>query len=469
MSSAILLVEDDRVQQHLIGGLLERKLGYRVAVAGDGREALRLLDSHNLGDIQAVLLDMGLPGMDGYEVLTHLRRHRPDLPVVVLTAKDDTALAVRAMKLGASDFLIKPADPALLDAALGNAIRLSALSRELVRLKRDRAGALGFGDLIGGEGGLRETVTLARKAAASDVGVLITGQTSTGKELLARTIHGESRRVGGPFVALNCSAIAPEALGPVLFGHERKPGQTALLSQLGKFREAERGTLFLDDVHALTPEAQVKLLRVLQEKVVEPIGAAQPVRVNARVIAATDQDLQALVRQGKFREDLYFRLDILGIAMPALHQRPADIVPLAQYFLQRIAMADALTLRGLTPDARRYLQDHPWPGNIRELEAVLHRALVVCEKPQIDRALLRRIHADRALPSGDVRHVCGPVLALRDANGLFKTHEAVEWELMQAALGHHGGNVTQAATAIGMAKSTFYRKYAHYAPAATPE
>lgn len=448
MADTILIGEDEPVQRRMLASLLTKKLGYKTAMAENGRQVLKRVRGSNFGDISAVLLDLEMPEMDGMAALKELRKLRPDLPVLILTARDDTAVAVEAIREGASDFIVKPADPVQLDVALKNAIRMSTLSRELTKLKRDREGALGFADLIGHDGDLAQAVGYARKAAASDVAVLMTGEISTGKELLARAIHGESKRVGAPFVALHCGAIPEASMESALFGETAKRTQ-------GKFREAERGTIFLDDIHALSHDAQVKLLRMLQQREIEPVGASMPVKVNVRVISATDRDLKEEVQAGRFREDLYFRLNVLTIAMPALRERKQDILPLAEYFLHRLSSADGLKLKSLSPDARHYLTEYAWPGNMRELEGLIHRALVLSEGETITRSLLKAIHetgADAAVP------IIGPHVALKKANGLPKTMAEIEAEVMGKTLEQYDGNITRASEALGMAKSTFYRK-----------
>lgn len=456
MTDTILIGEDDPVQRKMNAMLLTKSLGYKVIEAEDGREVLRCLEKSNVGDINAVLLDINMPGMNGLAALKAIRKYRPDLPVLMLTSQDDTQTAVQAIKAGASDFIAKPPNPAELDVALKNAIRMSTLSRELMRLKRDREGALSFTDLVGHDGGLAAAVAYGRRAAASDVPVLITGETGSGKELLARAIHGESRRVGAPLITINCSAIAEHSLESVLFGHERGAVAGSNVRNIGKFREAERGTIFLDDVHLLSADAQVKLLRVLQHQEVEPVGGKR-VKVNVRVISASDGNLKEEVRGGRFREDLYFQLNVVTIALPALRERREDIVPLVDYFTHRLCSMHALPLRELTTDAKHYLTDYAWPGNVRELESLVHRALVLCESEAIDRQLLMRIHeldtvgeSAAALP--------GKHISLRHPTGMFKTMEQIEWEAIRAVLEHYEHNVTRAAEALGMAKSTFYRK-----------
>ena len=450
MPHTILIGEDEPVQRRMLASLLTKKLGYKTIAVENGQQVLKHVRESNLDDINAVLLDLQMPEMDGMETLKHLRKHRPDLPVLILTATDDTGIAVNAIKQGASDFIVKPANPAQLDVALKNAIRLSTLSRELSKLRRDREGALGFRDLIGHDGGLGAAVNYARKAAASDVPVLMTGEISTGKELLARAIHGESRRVGAPFVAVHCSKPSIETL---LFGQEK--GSSAATRVPGKFREAERGTIFLDDIHALPAEAQTRLLRAIQRREIDTAGADKPVKVNVRVISATNHDLKEEVRTGRFREDLYFRLNVLTIHMPPLRERKQDILSLADYFLHQLSSLDALPLKSLAADARHYLMEYAWPGNMRELEGLIHRALVLSEGDTISRALLKQIHE---AASDDAAPIAGPYIALKKSSGLPKTMAEIEAEAMQKTLVHYENNITRAAEALGIAKSTFYRK-----------
>lgn len=457
MSETILIGEDDPVQRRMISLLLSKKLGYTVIEAQHGQEVLQRLEASNIGDIHAVLLDINMPGMDGFETLRRIRKYRTDLPVLMLTALDDTNVAVRAIREGANDFIVKPPNPAQLDLALKNAMRMSTLARELTRMKRDKAGALGFSDIIGHGGGLAQAIAYGRKAAASDVPVFIKGETSTGKELLARAIHGESKRVGAPFTAIHCSALPGHVLESTLFGHEKGALPGNPLRSIGKFREADRGTIFLDDIHLLPPEAQARLLRVLQQQEVEPVGAGKPVKINVRIISASDHDLKAEVQARRFREDLYFRLNVLIIGMPPLRERQADIIPLVEYFMRRLCSTEGLLFRTLSDDAKDYLSHYPWPGNVRELESLIHRALVLCESNVIDCDLLMRAGAmDAAVNESPPPP--GQSISLRNADGSFKTMDHIETEAMRIALEHYNHNVTRAAEAMGIAKSTFYRK-----------
>ena len=459
MPNTILIVDDDPLQRKILTTLLTRKLHYEVIEATNGKDAVDRVQASNVGDISAILLDINMPVMGGFEALKTIRQHRPDLPVLMLTSEDDLATAVSAIKNGAHDFIVKPTEPAHLEIALQNAIRLAALSQELARLKREKEGALCFADLIGHQAGLKESVAYARKAAASVVPVLIMGETGVGKELFARAIHGESKRVGGPFIAINCGAIPENLVESTLFGHEKGSFTGATQRSIGKFREAEGGTIFLDEVGELPLEAQVKLLRVLQQKEVEPVGAGRPVKVNVRIISATNRDLRRDVQEGRFREDLYFRLNVLSIIVPPLRERAQDIVPLADYFIERISLSDGLAAKALGKDAKHYLLHHAWPGNVRELENIVHRALVLSDQDTLTGDDMMRIHEKGLYASASsLSEPAGVSLALCLPDGTFKSMSEIETQVLHMALQRFNHNITRAADALKIAKSTFYRK-----------
>lgn len=448
MNNTILIAEDEPMQRKMLQILLTRKLGYKVISVVNGKEAVEHVQSSNVGDINAVLLDIGMPVMDGFDALKAIRKYRPDLPVLILTGSDDTNLAVRAIKDGASDFIVKPPEPAHLDIAIKNAIRLSILSRELIKTKRDKEGALAFTDLIGHSAGLAEAVAYGRKAATSNVPVLITGESGVGKELFARAIHGESNRVGTPFVAINCSAIPVHLVEATLFAPEN-----------GALRRTEGGTIFLDDVGELPQEAQVRLLRLLQHKDIEPAGGGKPVKINTRIIAASERDLARDVQSGKFREDLYFRLNILPIPLLPLRERTQDIVPIAEYFIESLSMSEGLLTKTLSKEAKHYLAAQHWSGNVRELENLIHRALVLSDDEVIDDAVLQHIHEVSAKPHPIERRATpGLHINMRKPDGSFKTMSEIETEALRTVLTHFEDNITRAADALGIAKSTFYRK-----------
>lgn len=459
----ILIAEDDPVQQETLSIILSKKLGYRVIRADNGKAAVDFVYNSDIGEISALLMDIEMPLMNGFESLKSIRRFRPDLPIIMLTGNEDISIAIKAIKDGANDFIVKPPDPSHLDIAIKNAIKIASLSRELAKLKRDKEGALSFADLVGYNGGLAGAVAYGRKAAVSDVPVLIMGETGVGKELFARAIHGESKRVGAPFIAINCGAIPENLVESTLFGHEKGSFTGAISRSIGKFREAEGGTIFLDEIGELPLDAQVKLLRVLQQKEIEPVGAGRTVKINVRVIYATNRDLKREVAAGRFREDLYFRLNVLPITVPPLRERPQDILPLAEYFIQRISASDMIPAKTLSQNAKEYLKSRKWAGNVRELENIIHRALVFSDSEFIDASDIEQINENGTTPEIIERRSTPELhINLRYPDGKFKTLQEIEEETIAAALAHFLGNITKTAEVLGIAKSTFYRKVKDY-------
>lgn len=458
MIEPVLIVEDDPMQRQMLISLLQRKLGYESQMAENGREALAVLEGDKARAIRLVIMDLNMPVMGGMETLEMIRQRYPHLPVVMLTGSKDIRDAVAAMKLGATDFLTKPYEGDRMMVTVQNALKLSTLSKELQRLKGEKDGTLGFEDLIGVDGGLMETVAIARKAAAADIPVLLTGETGSGKEVFARAIHGESARQGKPFIAVNCGAIPAQLVESTLFGHEKGAFTGATEKAPGKFREADGGTVFLDEIGELPLDSQVKLLRVLQQKEVEPVGAAKPVPVNVRIISATNRDLGEAVKEGKFREDLYFRLNVLHIELPPLRGRRADIPLLVRHFIERACAQAGMPPRDISRAALAALEKREWPGNIRQLENAVSRALVLSDRAILEMGDFEQATGATAPAGQEDVSAQGQSINLFRAGGAFRTMEEIESEVMQAALDHFGQNVTQAAKALGMAKSTFYRK-----------
>jgi DNA-binding NtrC family response regulator len=377
----------------------------------------------------------------------------------MLTASHETDLVVQAMRGGAQDFLEKPPELERLRVSITNALRVSALEKEVTRLKRKEEDAYSFENLIGASSGLADVVKIGRKAAQSDIPVLLTGETGVGKEVLARAIHGESPRTGRPFVAVNCGAIPENLVESTLFGHEKGAFTGAIAKAQGRFREAEGGTIFLDEIGELPLDAQVKLLRALQQKEVMPVGGARALKTDVRVISATNRNLEAEVASGRFRGDLYFRLNVLQIHMPSLRDRRDDIPALAHHFMERCAVAESLPLKDIDPAALEMLTTFDWPGNIRELENTIHRAMILSEGKVLELA-------DFQLPSfatAKPRHSAAAAQAssainLVDAAGSLRPLAEIENDVIVFSLAHTKNNITRAATSLGMSKSTFYRK-----------
>ncbi len=382
MTQTILIVDDDPTQRRLIEAVITR-LGHKVAQAGGGQEALDLLAGPTGGDISLVLLDLVMPQVDGLVVLSDIKPKRPHLPVIVLTSQGSIDTVVSAMQAGADDFLVKPAAPERIQVSIQNALRLNALSSEINRLTKRQKGKMTFDDIIAKSAAMQQVVRLGRRAAGSNIPILIGGESGVGKEVIARAIQGESERSGKPFVTVNCGAIPENLVESILFGHEKGAFTGATDKHAGKFQEANGGTLFLDEIGELRPDMQVKLLRALQEGEIDPVGAKKPVKVDIRFISATNRDLLAMARDGDFREDLYYRLNVFPIDVASLRERREDIADLVRLFVQRFAAEEGKKLQGIDPAALDLLCRYDWPGNVRQLENAVFRAVVLCDRDQL--------------------------------------------------------------------------------------
>jgi transcriptional regulator with PAS, ATPase and Fis domain len=318
-----------------------------------------------------------------------------------------------------------------------------------------------FSDLVGHDAGLANAVNTAKKAASSDIPVFISGETGAGKEMFARAIHGESKRAGHPFVAINCGALPEKLIESILFGHEKGAFTGAVSKSIGKFREANGGSIFLDEVGELPMNAQVKLLRVLQQKEVEPVGATKEVPVNVRIISATNRNLLEEVKAGNFREDLYFRLNVLQIELPSLKDRSEDILKLSHHFIESHSVAENRMSKQLSEDAKKFLKTYSWHGNVRELENIIHRAVVLSTNDIIDVSDLTEVQNISNIYDKPTRGRDGQSpfsLPMFRSDGKIKTISSLEKEIIQFALKHYDDNITQASKALGIAKSTLYRK-----------
>src|SRR5882724_6768663 len=382
MSERVLIVDDDPVQRRLLDNMV-RKFGYEPVVAEGGDAAIAALMDADGAGIDAVVLDLVMPDLDGLGVLAKMRAAGLALPVIVQTAHGGIDNVVTAMRAGAADFVVKPVGAERLHVSLCNALATSALEGELARIKRSRTGTLGFGDIITKSPRMQTVLRTAEKAVNSAIPVLIEGQSGVGKELIARAIHGSSSRRTKPFIAVNCGAIPDNLVESLLFGHEKGAFTGATDRHIGKFVEASEGTLFLDEVAELPAAAQVKLLRAIQENEVEPVGARKPVRVDVRIISATNRDLITDVMQGRFREDLFYRLHVFPISVPPLAERPEDIPELVRHFLARFAAEESKRVTGISPEALTLLCAYRWPGNVRQLENAVFRAVVLAEGNEV--------------------------------------------------------------------------------------
>ncbi|MDI3282681.1 sigma-54 dependent transcriptional regulator [Polyangium sp. 15x6] len=424
----VLVVDDEASARSGLEKLL-RQEGYAVDAAADGPSALQIA-AERPPDV--VVTDLKMPRMDGLELLQKLRATYPSVPVIMVTAFGEVSTAVQAMRSGADDFITKPVDFDALTLSIERVIErtnLKAEAEELRRQLREREGE-GFEGLIGSSPALQKVYRVAKQVAPARATVLITGESGTGKGELARAIHKKSPRASGPFITLHCAALAESLLESELFGHERGAFTGADKRRVGRFEQANGGTLFLDEVGEIPPATQVKLLRVLQERTFERVGGNEPVEVDVRLVAATNRDLAKDVHDGRFREDLYYRLNVVHIEMPALRLRGGDVLLLAAHFLKRFALENKKRIEGFHDRARAKLLAHRWPGNVRELENAIERAVVLCEGTQIDEGDLPIDVAP--LPKGGVR-IPGATMAEIERFAILSTLDATNGSTAKAA------------------------------------
>ena len=448
----ILVVDDEQSARSGLAKLLEQA-DYVVDTAADGKEALAIAAER---PPEVVVTDLKMPEMDGMTLLEKLRESDRDLPVIVCTAFGDVSSAVGAMRAGAADYLTKPIDFDALLVSIDRARERRALRVEAENLRRqlcDRD-AEGLQGLIGASPAMQKVYRTARQVASSRATVLITGESGTGKGELARAIHTLSPRGKHPLVSLHCAAVPETLLESELFGHERGSFTGADKRRVGRFEQANGGTLFLDEIGEISPLVQTKLLRVLQERTLERVGGNETIAVDVRVIAATNRDLGAEVREGRFREDLYYRLNVVHLDMPPLRLRGSDVIVLANAFLRRFAEDNKKPVEDFTEEARTKILAHRWPGNVRELENAIERAVVLCEGP--------RIEADD-LPFEAAQPMKGPVRVPGATMA-----EIERWAIL-ASLEATGGSTTKAAELLDISVRTIQYRLHEYGLAASKE
>jgi DNA-binding NtrC family response regulator len=478
MTQTILIVDDDPVQRRLLESAISR-MGLTTVTAPGGGPAIDLLFSPKGEQISLMVLDLMMPDIDGLQVLSKLRAANRELPVIVLTAKGGIDSAVEAMRAGANDFLVKPASPERIKVSIGNALKLGVLSGEVTRLKKRQQNLLVFDDMIARSAPMRQVIRLGTRASQSSIPILIEGESGVGKELVARAIQGGSERAGRPFVTVNCGAIPENLIESILFGHEKGAFTGATDKHLGKFQEADGGTLFLDEIGELRLDMQVKLLRALQEGEIDPVGAKRPVKVDVRIISATNRDLNELTKEGKFREDLYYRLNVFPVFVPPLRERQDDIPSLAQYFITRFAAEENKQVSGLTPEALEMLNSYAWPGNVRQLENTIFRAVVLCDEEMLDVADFPQIAAAMGVTPRERKPMPMPAPASRpappaarpaapygvaaaDQTGHMRRLEDMEAEIIKLAIERYSGRMSEVARRLGIGRSTLYRKLKEY-------
>jgi DNA-binding NtrC family response regulator len=478
MAALILVVDDDPVQRRLLEAMT-RRFGYEVEALDSGEAALARLLARDRPPINLVILDLVMPDLDGMGVLARMRQREIEIPAIVQTAHGSIEAVISAMRAGAVDFVVKPVGAERLQVSLKNVLRVDALEDELRRATRRNTGELGFRDIVTRSEQMTRAIRLAERAAKSSIPVLVEGETGVGKELLARAIQGSSERRGRPFVTVNCGALPGAVVESILFGHEKGAFPGATERRIGKLAEASGGTLFLDEIDELPLEAQAKLLRALQEGEISPVGARRPVRVDFRLISATSQNLIELVKIGRFREDLFYRLNVFPISIPPLRARACDIPDLALRFLARFCVEEGKRIRGLSDEARKLIGAYDWPGNVRQLENAMFRAVVLADGDELTPAEFPQIAAqvdgfEVTIPPVPPPLAIDPlesafriasidprdphVLRLIDDSGDVRRLEEIEAESIRFALTHYRGQMSRAARKLGIGRSTLYRK-----------
>ncbi|MCA0046887.1 sigma-54 dependent transcriptional regulator [Mesorhizobium sp. B283B1A] len=500
MTGSILIVDDDPVQRRLLEAAVTR-FGHTAIVADGGAAGLEVLDGPGTRDVSVVILDLVMPGLDGIGVLKAMRERGISVPVIVQTAQGGIETVVSAMRHGAFDFVVKPASPDRLQAAIANALKVEAVEGEVKRTSRKRGGLLTFKDMITHSPAMDRVIRLGQKAAASNIPTLIEGESGVGKELVARAIQGSGDRRSKPFVTVNCGAIPDNLVESILFGHEKGSFTGATDKHTGKFVDAHSGTLFLDEIGDLPLDVQVKLLRAVQDGEVDPVGGRATVRVDIRLISATHRNLLQQVKDGKFREDLFYRLNVYPIFVPPLRDRRDDIPHLVRHFMEKVAPADPRhRLTGISAAALAVLQAYDWPGNIRQLENAVFRASVLCEgdvltvddfpqiRAQVEGTVNLETDGDQeadalAPPSLEPRDEdivpsdavpasvhdqavrtqprFGTLKAL-DERGNVRALADVELEMIKLAIDHYNGQMSEVARRLGIGRSTLYRKLKEY-------
>ncbi|MCA1510635.1 sigma-54 dependent transcriptional regulator [Bradyrhizobium sp. NBAIM01] len=480
MAASILIADDDAVARRLVENMVQ-KCGYETVVVDSGDAAIAALTAPDGPAIDAVILDLVMPGLDGMGVLAKIREAGLSVPVIVQTAHGGIDNVISAMRAGAADFVVKPVGVERLQVSLRNALNTSALKGELQRIRHSREGRLTFSDIITRSEAMTGVMRAAQKAANSAIPVLIEGESGVGKEMFARAIHGSGERKAKPFVAVNCGAIPDNLVESILFGHEKGAFTGATERHTGKFVEAHGGTLFLDEVSELPLTAQVKLLRALQEGAVESVGGRKPLKVDVRIISATNRKLLERVKQGQFREDLFYRLHVLPLTIPSLRARREDIPHLLRHFIARFAAEESRPITGISGEAVAHLAQLDWPGNIRQLENAVYRAVVMSDGDQLGLGdfplLASQAHPVTDIPTAPLllepaatpSVVSGneiPIaplpavgtLSMLTATGDVRPLEDMESEIIRFAISHYRGQMSEVARRLKIGRSTLYRK-----------
>lgn len=443
---SILIIDDEKVIQDSCSQILNKE-GYKVKVAGDGRQGLHAFQNN---PFQAVLLDLKLPIIGGMEVLAKIKEESPETPVIIITGYASIESAIEAIKLGAFEYLTKPFSPEELRISVKKAIESRKRFFERIYLREELEKKTEFDMIVGESKSMENVMDVVRKVSPTESTVLITGESGTGKELLAREIHKHSLRIQAPFVVVDCGALVETLFESELFGHVKGSFTGAHITKHGRFEVANGGTIFLDEISGISLNIQAKLLRVIQEREVTRIGSSKPIKVDVRILAATNEDLADCVRQGKFREDLFYRLSVVPIHIPPLRERKEDIPLLIDHFLQKYNKRARKQIKKLNSNVLRTLKEYDWPGNIRELENTIERAVVLSKGEEIG--------------IGDLVYyrISSRASFLNPVDGKYRTLEEIEKEYIKAVLNAHHGNRSRTAKVLGIDRKTLLAKIKKY-------
>jgi DNA-binding NtrC family response regulator len=479
MPTTVLIADDDPIQRRLLTEMVKRA-GYDPVTVDSGEAALERIQKGE-PQIDLLILDLVMPDLDGMGVLGKLREKSIVLPVIVQTAHGSIETVISAMRAGAADFVVKPVGAERLNISIKNALKVDALEGELRRVNRRVSNMMTFNDLVTRSPDMERVIRLGERSAKSAIPVLLEGESGVGKEVVARAIQGCSDRRGKPFVTVNCGAIPSNLVESILFGHEKGSFTGAMDRHVGKFAEANHGTLFLDEIGELPLDAQVKLLRAIQESEIDPVGGKKSIKVDIRIISATNQNLIELVKQGRFREDLFYRLNVFPISIPPLRNRRDDIPDLARRFLARFAAEEGRAIRAISSEALALIIKYDWPGNVRQLENAIFRAVVLCEGDELTVAEFPQIATQ--VDGFELRIPMAPVLTaglpmqtrtvreiiqvpvtdpnamkLVDETGDMRKLEEIERETIKFAINHYRGQMSKVARKLSIGRSTLYRK-----------
>lgn len=437
----ILVVDDEAIVRESLRDWLS-DAGYQVLTAENGPKALAIIETERMG---IVIADLVMPGMDGIELMKRAKENQPNIEVIIITAYGSIPTAIAAMKEGAYDYIEKPFCPERAELLVKKLAEHQELVEENLSLRQRLEDHYRFENIIAKSSKMQRVIEVIKIVAKSNATVLITGESGTGKELVARAIHSQSHRQGKPFVAVSCAALPESLLESELFGHEKGSFTGAYAQKKGKFEFANRGTLFLDEVGEMSANIQVHLLRVLEEKEFTRVGGNEPIKVDVRVISATNKDLKRAIATGEFREDLYYRLNVVTIELPPLRERKEDVPLLAQHFLNKFALENQKEITGFSPEATEFLLGYDWPGNVRELENAIERAVILAKDSLITVADLpqENISLARSAPIGK------------------KLKEAEKNHILNV-LSETGGNYSEAARTLGITRMTLYNKAREY-------